>query len=381
MKVNVNTDKNNVLLGELINFTIEIYNDERYKLENLEFNISACIGAIIIPRSILVNNKSINNGSYNKVCLGDLSPNEKLTINYIEKVEVLTIENKIVFKGKFKFLSNGNLKEQNLILKDININVLKLKMDNFSDVIEGALNEEVKLEFILKNVGTISLIDLQIENFWNKFSNVLKINSIYINDKLYDYNKTNKVILKKLGVQEFCIIKMVFKVIEIPEKLISMIPKVKVKYRREELLYEEKIIEGNILYINIHSNFLKGIEKTFIINRDTKVIENAFYKIKVKDTKINKIIVKNYGEDNERRILKIMLSIIFKTDLYREYDSEIVQFNVLLPQKYNFVEVENIYVGIIKDILKINDNNSLILQLKCNIYNNNLFEYKTINSI
>lgn len=380
MRINVNTDKNSVLLGELVNFTIEIYNDEQYKLENVEFNISPCIGAVIIPRSILVNNKSINSGSYNKVFLEDIRPNEKLTINYIEKVEALTIESRIVFRGKLKFLSNGVSKEQNLVLKDIKINVLKLKIENFSDVNEGALNEEVKVQFTLKNKGTIPLIDLQLEKFWGKFDGVLQLKKIYINDKLYDYNKRNMVILRRLDIQECCTIKIVFKIIEVPEKLVSMVPKVKVKYRKEEYLYEEKIIDGNTLYINIHSNFLKGIEKTFIINRDTKILENIFYKIKVKDIKLNKIIVKNYGEDTERIILKIILSIVFKTDLYRECDSEKIQFDVLIPKKYSFLEEENIYVGIIQDVLKINDDNSLILQLKCNIYNNKLFENKVINS-
>lgn len=371
IKINAISDKNTVLLGELIKFTIEVCNDEQNKLKNVEFSIVPCIGAVIIPRSIQIDDKLMNNNSYDKIFLGNIEPNKKIVITYIQKVEALTIENKINFKGKFKYLSGGKIKEQVIMLKTVKINILKLKICNFSDITEGALNEKVKVEFEVRNNGNIQLIDLELEEFWNKYKDFLHIDKVYINDIIFHYTDKNKVISKKFDINEICNIKIYFKVKKIPDKLLSLIPKIKIKYLKDDIIYEEKIIDGYMMYINIHSNLLKQIQKTFIINKDTTNIENTFYKIKVKETNINKVLVKKQELDTERIILKIVLNIIFKTDIYKEYENELLEFKVLLPQRYQ-VKKEEIYIGILDDMLKIYDEKTLLLKFHCNIYSNYL---------
>lgn len=368
MRVDVNTDKNIVFLGELVRFNIEFFNDEATDIKDLEFYILPCIGTMVIPRSIEVGGDKLAKGSYSRISLGNLKKNETISITYVQKIEVLTGEKHISFKGRIKYKSLDNSSEKNLLLKRLKLDILKLNLKVLDVPSDISLNDLFKIKLSIKNIGTVNIKDIELLDFWSDFCN---LQEFYINDSNFKLGE-NKIKISSLKKEEEVSITLVLKLREIDASIMTLLPKISFKYLREDLIYEEKFLDFNGIYIYVHCCLVKNFEKSSIIYMDKFSLSKLYY---YNIFPMNFKLIESISSDTNIAKTKKILILTFLIKLRGEDNMDRINLHkkelniyVVLPNEHKNITQDELVITIVSDSISIKGDDKLEVLLDVNIY-------------
>ena len=369
MKIEVNTDKNIVFLGELIKFNIDFFNDEDDDIKDLEFYILPCIGTLVIPRSIEIHGDKLTKGSYSRISLGSLKKNETLSITYVQKLEVLTGGKHINFKGKIKYKTLNNVFEKNILLKKLKLDILKLNLKVLDTPSDISLNDLFKIKLSIKNIGTVNVKEMELLDFWSDFC---ILEEFCINESNFIKPYENKIKIPTLKKDDEVFITLALRLREIDTSIMTFLPKISFKYLREDLIYEEKFLDFNGIYIYVHYCLIKNFEKTSILCIDRFSLSKLYY---YNIFTINFKLIESISSNTDISKIRKILVPTFLVKLRGEDNMDKINIHkkelslyVVLPNEYKDIDQDDLVITIMNDSITIKGDDKLEVLINLNIY-------------